>query len=611
MKTLAQWLGERPSAGVPRTLPIYEQQRLPIRPEDVKKLASRFGVQGRPQRREDTHLLCEGKKVVIAHGVGPTFFYADYSKLDNPRYRPKLPSEEEAKAAALSYLKENGWLPRNAVVDAVRSNQFERIEGRGRARKLQFNNICVDLRLSLGPLNTYGPGAKIKVFLGAKDEVIGLFHAVPRLRKVAEVRLTPPRSLEKVLRQKFGLPPEQIELKNATLAYIVDSALSGNRLVQPAFVLTLATMTTPKRSRKPVAVEFMTHPLSASRFAPMVTIEAPRVPIDLAPGTPLRLSCAVQGGKVPYKIVWESNIDGVLGVGRKLEAKQLSTAHRERQVVCHTIKATVTDANGMQDSHSVLVRVRPSQGAVLRGARPPRGDVPGDPFVGVEWCNLYNGAPGLADISGTDTSAQGFKARIQSLPGWSSRFDWGNDAAWEQDFKFLTAPSGGTDSYWADNVHFAFFAGHGSSGAFYFGSQADDHQILASDARWGDGILNWIVLHACQTMRANFAWDVWCDSFRGLHEMFGFHTNTEGSTPPLGSRFAFWASCVWPFIRAFDLRTGWRLACSECFDTSVENAVIYADQSGTDTQNDHLPGFGFVSADPISPNVWVYSKQSC
>jgi hypothetical protein len=231
--------------------------------------------------------------------------------------------------------------------------------------------------------------------------------------------------------------------------------------------------------------------------------------------------------------------------------------------------------------------------------------------VGVEWCNLYHGAPGLADISGTDASAQGFKAGVQGLPGWSSRFDWGNDAAWEQDFKFLTAPGGGTDSYWADNVHFGFFAGHGSSGALYFGSQIDDHQMLASDARWGDGILNWIVLHACQTMQANFAWDVWCDSFQGLHEMFGFHTNTEGSTPPLGSRFAFWASCMWPFIGAFDLRTAWRLACSECFDASVENAVIYANQGGTDTQNDHIPGFGSVSSDPTSPNVWVYSKQSC
>jgi hypothetical protein len=44
---------------------------------------------------------------------------------------------------------------------------------------------------------------------------------------------------------------------------------------------------------------------------------------------------------------------------------------------------------------------------------------------------------------------------------------------------------------------------------------------------------------------------------------------------------------------------------------SVEHAVIYANQAGTHTQNDHVPGFGCVNRDPTSPNVWVYSRQSC
>ena len=222
------------------------------------------------------------------------------------------------------------------------------------------------------------------------------------------------------------------------------------------------------------------------------------------------------------------------------------------------------------------------------------------------------GAPGLGDISGTDDSALGFGDYIKALPGWDRRFQWGNNAAWEQDFKFATAPGGGTDSKWADNVHFAFFAGHGSSGNFYFGSTVDDHTMEAQHARWGDGMLNWIVLHACQTMRNNFAWTVWCDAFQGLHEMFGFHTNTQGSTPPLGSRFAFWSSFNVPvFWPALDLRTAWETACMECFGSNREFAVIYAGQSGTDTHNDHLQGYGHVSADPSSPSSWVYYKDTC
>ncbi len=137
--------------------------------------------------------------------------------------------------------------------------------------------------------------------------------------------------------------------------------------------------------------------------------------------------------------------------------------------------------------------------------------------------------------------------------------------------------------------------------------------MRAQDALWGDGHLNWIVLHACQTMRSNFEWDVWCDAFNGLHQMFGFHTNTQGSTPPLGTRFALWSSFrVWPWGDSlFTLREAWRIACQECYDSSREYSMIYAGQSGTDTASDHLAGFGFVSADPTNPNYWVYTKGSC
>ncbi len=245
MKTLAQWLSEQVPAEIPRTLPVYQQQRLSRRPEDVVKLAAAFGFSAKPQTAGDVHLIAKEKKILIAHGAGPTFFYADYSKLDHPDYRPEPLDEPQAREVALAFLKEKGWLPKNAVVDAVRQGGFEQVEGGNRVRKTFPNHTCVDLRLSLGALNTFGPGAKVKVFLGAKNEVIGLFHAVPKLRKVGEVQLTPPRGLEKTLIRRLGLAADQIEVRNATLAYSVDSALSGSRIVHPTWILTLASTTTP------------------------------------------------------------------------------------------------------------------------------------------------------------------------------------------------------------------------------------------------------------------------------------------------------------------------------------------------------------------------------
>ncbi|MFX0204056.1 MAG: DUF6345 domain-containing protein [Candidatus Hodarchaeota archaeon] len=600
--------------GLKESFLVYETDKLEIKREILYKLAKRFEINGEIQSNEDIYLIAQKERVLVIYKNSGAFWYADFAKLDYPEYKPELPSEDEAIKIAKEYLKREEWLPEGAIIDGVHRNIFEQVEGKEREKRMKhLNNICVDFRFSLNKIKTYGPGAKIKVFIGHKGEVIGLFHAWRPLHKYKEFPTLSREDIEEILHHKLGVPLEGIEVKDVKLAYHAESCVLNSRFVQPVYVFELAAPAKSKRLEKPATVEFETHPLPATTFAPVVTIKAKSRLVEIKQGESLTLSYNVNGGTSPFKVSWDSNIDGHLSDEEVLSTKELSIAHREGHVTSHTIKVTVTDAHGVQDSHHVLVKVHPLEGARLMEKRTSKPNDPEDPYVGVEWCNIYHGLPGLADISGTDASAQGFKNRIKSLPNWSSRFDWGNDAAWEQDFKFATAPGGGTDSYWADNVHFAFFAGHGSSGSFWFGFPVDDHEMRAQDAQWGDGILNWIVLHACQTMRANFEWDVWCNAFKGLHMMFGFHTNTEGSTPPLGSRFALWMSLKFPGMSGslFGIRTAWKLACEECFDSSRAYAVIYAGQSGTDTHNDHLHGYGHVSADPTSPYYWVYYTRTC
>jgi hypothetical protein len=559
---------------------------------------------------EGIHLICDPNQVLALYEHSGAFCYTNLQKLNNPDYQPDLPTLESAAEIATTYLKENHWMPENAVLDNIKPVAFEQIQQRGKTRRHSTlpNHICVDYRLEIDGQRTYGPGAKIKVHIGKEGEIIGLLHAVRPIRRYAEAPAWNPATLASLLSRKLGFPLDKVEVRNVTRAYFAESYALNSRFVQPCYIFHLAVPVQTKRQSRPVTVEFLTHPIPASAFGPIAVIDAPRRLLRLAQGDTLRLACKITGGTPPYKVRWSSDFDGLLSEEPVLETRHLSVAHRHNRLTSHTIQAVVTDANGLQDIHQVLVRVGGRRG--VSSSPRTQGGEEIDPFVGVEWCNLYHGS--APDISGTDPSARGFKNGLINLAGWTSRFDWGNDNAWEEDFKIAAAPGGGTDSNWSDNVHFAFFAGHGSSGAFYFGSTVDDHQMVAADARWGDGLLNWIVLHACNTMMNNFAWDVWCDAFIGLHQMFGFHTTTEGSDPPLGSRLAFWLSWhFWPWMDAFDMRTAWRLACSECFDSSVEYSNIYANQSGTDTQNDHLPGYGHVSGDPTSPNVWVYTKGSC
>ncbi|HEX2910677.1 MAG TPA: DUF6345 domain-containing protein [Chloroflexia bacterium] len=611
--SLSEWLAEsRGPTG--EEMVIYKARYSSPQPGIATSLAKRFKLEGKCIEQNRICFTSQNQKMLALYDNQTAFWYMDFSKLYQSDYRPELPTEQEAVKIATEFLKQNRWQPEGLILEGAHPGYYEQVEGEKRQRQPErANHICVDYWYCINGLKSYGAGAKLKVFVGDRGEILGVYNFFSQLEEYARASLFSASELEEILSHKLGLPLERIEVQNAKLVYKVDSPLIHNRFVQPAYVFTLATTTRGTRSKEPTPVNFMTHPLPATRFAPVVLLDVPANRLEIKQGETLTLKSKLLGGTAPFKICWESNVDGFLGEEPVLKTSTLSLAHRERRLTSHTIRVTVTDSLGLTDTHQMLVKVQPANPVQVSNSPSLHSADMADPFVGVEWCNNYNGTPGLPDISGTSDSAQGFKTSLQSLPGWSARFDWGNDFAWEEDFKVSTASGGGTDIYWADNVDFAFFAGHGSPGAFYFGSARDDHQQLASDSRWGDGRLKWIVLHACETMRANFGWTVWCDTFKGLHQMFGFHTVTEGSSPPLGSRFGFWLAfkLPWSAEALFNMQQAWRLACSDCFDSSVEYAVISANQSGTDTYNDHLPGYGYVSPDPASPNCWSYSRGTC
>jgi len=609
--TLAEWIAA-PAKKAEKHLSIYKADKPSFRLEMLPKLAEAFKIKSDTQfqHKDSIHITQRGERVLTFYEQSGAITFSDFAKLNNAAYRPKLPNTEEAPAIAQKFLEAHNLFPENSVLDNVQTVVLEQVnQGRKENTRSSLpNHVSVNFHLKFNEIPTYGPGAKIQVCLGEEGEVIGLIYAARTYHRFAEMQLQSRSGLEKILAQKLTFPLEKIILQDAKLAYYAESFVEDNAFLQPVYIFNLSAPIQTRHQKEPVLVNFMTHPIPATDFGPNVLIQSRKKALRIHQGEGLRLDYSVIGGTPPYRVVWSSNIDGILSKQHTLETNRLSIAHRGNKITSHAIQVEVTDANGLRDSIPISLRVLPRRGSTKSPAFSPDRSGEEDPYVGVEWCNLYHDS--APDISGTNPSAQGFKKGISALSGWSSRFDWGNDSAWEEDFKYKTAPGGGKDYLWADDVHFAFFAGHGSSGAFYFGSTIDDHQLQASDAHWGEGLLNWIVLHACNTMMNNFAWTVWCDAFRGLHQMFGFHTTTEGSNPPLGSRFAFWLS--WSILGfSFDMRTAWRLACGECFDSSVEYAMIYANQTGTDTQNDHLPGFGHVSADPNVPNVWVYTKASC
>ena len=146
--------------------------------------------------------------------------------------------------------------------------------------------------------------------------------------------------------------------------------------------------------------------------------------------------------------------------------------------------------------------------------------------VGVEWVNTYDC---LNALTHEHEDAGGFYDELVQHEGWVGSFNWGNSAAWEEDFKRTS--KGGTAPTWADSVGFAYFTGHGSPWGFYFRCDIPDDNLVECDGysgpsngdlRLGSGDLEWLALEVCNTLQLDASrggtnldvFDRWADAFQ-------------------------------------------------------------------------------------------------
>jgi hypothetical protein len=290
-------------------------------------------------------------------------------------------------------------------------------------------------------------------------------------------------------------------------------------------------------------------------------------------------------------------------------------AQREGIVLPRTVTVTVVDAFGSTAQDQVSVMVDP---VALPIWVPPTillspNDDSNGKEVGIEWVNKYTWC---SHLHNNHTNARGFYNKLGSA-GWTKCFDWGDSLAWEEDFKYRYGPQGGTDFVWIDAVDFAFFSGHGSPTAIAFEVKKDVRLFSFDNARWGgtaggasneQADLEWIVLDACQTL-AHTASGVdvfarWDQAFDGLHYVLGFHT-TCSDDKNRGKKFAQKMKQGW------SVRDAWIYATQHTEGNSKWGAYLRADSPSSNTYNDHLPGFGWVSPDPYPPTILWYCKWSC
>jgi hypothetical protein len=166
--------------------------------------------------------------------------------------------------------------------------------------------------------------------------------------------------------------------------------------------------------------------------------------------------------------------------------------------------------------------------------------------VGVEWINdFHSDACNQNQLVYMNTHAEGFQQAMVSH-GHSAAFDWGDDNAWETDFRNPAFGSGGDALNWSDNVNFCYFADHGGnwSNIMHIAFSKSHNECLASSDTWKLGVKNlkWLVLDVCDgtlDTTAAAVVDVWGGPMQGLHMLFTF----VNITSPWSSMLAVGKRC--------------------------------------------------------------------
>lgn len=230
--------------------------------------------------------------------------------------------------------------------------------------------------------------------------------------------------------------------------------------------------------------------------------------------------------------------------------------------------------------------------------------------AGTSWIGESQGLPG------SKKNAQGFIDELQA-DSWSINFNWGNENAWESDWRQ-------NDDSWVDAADFVFYTGHASGSRWNLYSPDDNSlhfsELGASPASpgdlWGRQDLEWVIVAACGPLQDDVissgggdVFDRWEGAFDGLHQLLGYgavtyDNETEGKTVVKYAKQGKTLINSW-FRAAREIQPSSN-GYSAPNGPAIWVGVMYVGRSGvTNPSNDHIHLHGSVAPDPTSPNYYV------
>ncbi|PRY19322.1 DUF6345 domain-containing protein [Pseudosporangium ferrugineum] len=277
-------------------------------------------------------------------------------------------------------------------------------------------------------------------------------------------------------------------------------------------------------------------------------------------------------------------------------------AQAQRVVVPAAVDAPLAAAPEPQEPRGTA---GPAAGASKSTQSGPASRAYGRADVGSEGTGVCSGLPY------TSNNLNSFNNQFTSR-GIPVEFSWRDHNAWEQDFK--DPAFGGDDSNWADHVDMTYWQGHGSPTGFSFaGCSSNDDTFLANtEARWGNGDVEWMSLFTCLILAQESGgkrwWQRWGPAFAGLHQINSFHTVSYHSASHGGTyaNYMLRSPFLW-WNNPMPVRSAWAQASIDDQPASVVWASMGPiGPGGSVNMNDYFWGKGPVGPDVPAASVTGY-----